>query len=302
MKVSMLLVMLFAALIVPPFTDAAPRTKRAVPARHTVRFDPVVREKLVIAHIKQRLGSYGNAIVTDPRFAIDPAMFVRPLNQKPAVPRQRPRRYNYDYVFSLWSKEQGRRFLENNVIAFNYEEREFGVPREVIDGVLNIETQWGQSMGKRPVVTTLYTLAVMRPDLVQPGWSEKQLIAFLSIFEDSDTDLFSIKGSSTGAFGLPQFEPTSYPVLAVNCHSDDDDDPPDLFDNGDAICSIGKYLAHAGWGLSEASHRQALFAYNHDTFYVGAILDYADWLAGKSSEHPRYQLFHPKKTEGAARK
>jgi membrane-bound lytic murein transglycosylase B len=301
MKVSMLFVVLFAALIVPPFTDAAPRAKRAVPAGHTVRFDPVVREKIVITHIKQRLGSYGNSIVTDPRFAIDPAMFARPLNPKPAVPRRRPRRYDYDYVFSLWSKEQGRRFLENNVIAFNCEEREFGVPREVIDGVLNIETQWGQNMGKRPVVTTLYTLAVMRPDLIQPGWPEKQLIAFLSIFEDSDADLFSIKGSSTGAFGLPQFEPTSYPVLAVNCH-DDDDDAPDLFDNGDAICSIGKYLSRAGWGSSEASHRQALFAYNHDAFYVGAILDYADWLAGKPSKHPRYQFFHPKKTEGAASK
>jgi membrane-bound lytic murein transglycosylase B len=290
MKVPVLVVMLFATLIAPSFADAASPTKRAIPAGHAARFDPVARKKLVIAHIKKRLGSYGDSIVTDPRFAIDQTMFARMSNPKAAAPRRRPRRYNYDYVFSPWSKEQGRRFLENNVIAFTCAEKEFRVPREVIDGVLNIETQWGRVLGNRPVVTTLYTLAVMQPDLIKPGWPEEQLIAFLTIFEDSN-DLFSIKGSSTGAFGLAQFEPTSYPISAVSCSGGDD--PPDLFDNGDAICSIGKYLARAGWGASEASHQHALLAYNHDSFYVAAILDYADWLLGKQSKHPRYQFFHP---------
>lgn len=192
-------------------------------------------------------------------------------------------------------------------MALDYAEKKFGIPREVIDGVLNIETQWGQrpdSMGKWPVVVRLYTLAVMRPDFQKPGWSEEQLITFLTIFQNSDLDeLFSIKGSATGAFGLPQFEPTSYAKLAVHCSDDgDDDDPPDIFGNDDAICSIANYLSRAQWGTTEESHRRALFAYNHDNFYIAAILDYADELAGKPPKHPRYQFFHPQKTTLAATK
>lgn len=289
--------MLSATFIASSFATSAPNTKRAIPVGRAARFNPVAREKLVIAHIKKQLGSYGDSIVTDPRFAIDRTLFLPTPNPKPSISRRRP---NYDYVFSQWSKEEGRRFLENNFVAFNYAERKFGVPREVIDGVLNIETQWGQNVGKRPVIVTLYTLAVMRPNLIKPGWPEEQLIAFLGIFEKSDTDLFSIKGSSTGAFGLAQFEPTSYSKLATRCN--DDDNPPNLFDNGDAICSIGNYLHRAGWGTSEVSHRLALLAYNHDVFYVEAILDYADWLAGKQPKHPRYQFFHPQKMEEAALK
>jgi membrane-bound lytic murein transglycosylase B len=292
-----LVVALFAALVTSSFANDISRTKRAIPAGRATGFDLVAREKLVIAHIKQRFGSYGYSAVTDPRFVIDPTMFVRAPGQKPAVPRQRP---DYDYVFSSWSKERGRSFLENNAVAFERAERKFGVPREVINGILNIETQWGRVIGKRSVATTLYTLAVMRPDLIQPGWSEKQLIAFLAIFENSGTDIFSIKGSSMGAFGLAQFEPTSYTALAASCN--DDNHHPNLFDNGDAICSIANYLHRSGWGTSEASHRHALFAYNHDTLYVAAILDYADWLEGRQSRHPRYQFFHPQKTEKVATK
>ena len=107
---------LFAMLAAPSFADGASRTKRAISAGRAAGFDPVAREKLVIAHIKQRLGSYGDSIVTDPRFAIDPTMFVRVPNQKPAVPKRRP---DYDYVFSPWSKEEGRRFLEDNANAWH---------------------------------------------------------------------------------------------------------------------------------------------------------------------------------------
>jgi membrane-bound lytic murein transglycosylase B len=291
-KITVPIVMLFAALLAPPFAGGAPHVKRTTPAKHTVKFDPTAREKFVITHIERKLGAYGSSIVTDPRFAIDPTMFVRPPSSKPAVPHQRSRRYDYDYVFSAWSKEHGRPFLEKNNAAFDYAEKNFGVPREVIDGVLNIETQWGKSKGKRPVVTTLYTLAVMQPNRVAPGWPEEQLIAFLAIFKDSGIDPFSIKGSSTGAFGLPQFEPTSYSTLAVSCYSSKA--PSDLFDKADAICSIGNYLRQSGWSSSEASHRHALFAYNQDNFYIAAVLDYADWLAGKQLKHPRYQFFHPR--------
>lgn len=112
----------------------------------------------------------------------------------------------------------------------------------------------------------------------------------LAIFADGGADLFSIKGSPAGAFGLAQFEPISYRTIAVSCKNDDD--PPDLFDNKDAICSLGNYLSRAGWGISEESHRRALAVYGLDHFAIAAVLDYADWLAGEKPMHPRYKLFH----------
>ena len=224
-KIPMPIVMLFVALLASPLADAAPYTKRAPTPTYTATLDLIPREKLIVAHIKKRFGIYGAAIVNDKRFAIDPTMFQRPPHSKPVAPQHspRPKRYDYDYVFSSWSKEQGRRFLEKNGASLDYAEKKFGVPREVIDGVLNIETQWGQrpeSLGKWPVIVRLYTLAVMRPNLIETDWPERQLIAFLAIFQKSDTDPFLIKGSSTGAFGLPQFEPTSYDQLAVRCDNE----------------------------------------------------------------------------------
>lgn len=280
---------LFILALAPMCADAAPHAKHTTPTKQAVESEREARQALVIAHIKQQLGEYGSSIVADPRFAIDPTMFIPKPHPKPTAPPPRPRRYDYDYVFSAWSKEQGRKFLENNDIAFDYAERNFGVPREVINAVLNIETQWGQSLGKRPVIVTLYTLAVMRPDRIKQGWPEKELIAFLRIFRESDIDPFSIQGSFTGAFGLPQFEPTSYSTLAVSCG---DNDPPNLFGNDDAICSIANYLHRAGWNATEQSRKRALLAYNRDTFYAAAILDYADWLAGRQPKHPRYRFFH----------
>jgi membrane-bound lytic murein transglycosylase B len=252
-----------------------------------------VEQRSIAAHLEKRLGKkYAESILADPRLVLDKSLF-----------RKSPGRHiphDYDYVFSESSKIRGRKFLEENNDAFSIEEKRFGVPREVIDGILDIETQWGKSLGRRPVLTTLYTLAVMRPNRIQPGWPEKQLIAFLAIYKQLGIDPFTIKGSPTGAFGYPQFEPTSYSVWAIRCRNGNG--PPDLFNNADTICSIGNYLHRAGWGTTERSHQKALYAYNHDGFYIAAILDYADWLSGIEQKKPRYRHIHSAEIQEAALK
>ncbi len=270
-------------LCMPPRADAKPPTTNTQTAA----------ERSIATHLEKRFGKkYAEFILTDPRLVLDKSLFTR----KPG----RSARPDYDYVFSEWSRINGRKFLEENADAFSIEEGRFGVPREAIDGVLDIETQWGKVLGTRPVVTTLYTLAVMRPNRIKPGWPEKQLIAFLTICKQLDADPFTIKGSPTGAFGYPQFEPTSYPVWAVQCHQGNG--RPDLFNNADAICSIGNYLYRAGWGATERSRHDALRAYNRDEFYIAAILDYADWLNGVHRKKPRYRRIRSSIMERAALK
>jgi len=253
------------------------------------------REVAVIARLKRALPNYADTVVNDPRFAIDRSLLVKKSGAHPHHP-QKP---DYDYVFSDWSKMRGPEFMRTNEKAFEYEEHRFGVPREFIVSILNIETQWGRTLGKRPVITTLYTLAVLRPNYQRPAWPEKQLIAFLTISRMNGWDPFMIKGSWTGAFGYPQFEPTSYPSFAVRCR--DPGGAPDLFDEADAICSIGNYLHRAGWGASETARRTALHAYIHDPVYADAVLDYADLLAHRPARH-RYHFTHSPTTQQAALK
>ena len=281
----MLVCTLFALSLVPPHADAALRRG------HTTT------PSLVKNHIRQKVGkSFADALFADSRFVLDPTLFPR-HPRKLDTPQRRPRKPDYDYVFSEWSRAKGKLFLQDNRAAFDHEEKTFGIPRDVVNALLNIETQWGRVTGNRPVVTTLYTLAVMRPDRIEPGWPEEQLIAFLIFCKENHLDPFSIKGSRTGAFGLAQFEPTSYSVFATHCEADND--PPDLFNDADAICSIGNYIHRAGWGSSEASRRKAILAYNHDRFYAAAVMDYADLTRTNDPPH-RYRFTRPTIIEQAA--
>lgn len=101
MKPHIVTIALFAALLASSLADAAPRANPATVAKRTAKSDADARKKMAIAHIKQKRGAYGDAIVADKRFAIDPTMFARSSNQ-PGVPHRKPKRYDYDYdyVFS----------------------------------------------------------------------------------------------------------------------------------------------------------------------------------------------------------
>ncbi len=74
---------------------------------------------------------------------------------------------------------------------------------------------------------------------------------------------------------------------------------PDLFDEADAICSIGNYLHRAGWGAGDAAQRKALHVYIHDPVYADAVLDYADFLADRPAKN-RYRFTNPQTTKRAA--
>jgi membrane-bound lytic murein transglycosylase B len=264
------------------------------------------RKALVITHITKALGNdYAPGVVNDKRFAFDESLIPRrlraaPPSETPKIPKV-PKKPDYDYVFTDWSKEKGPTFMVENEAVLAYEEEQFHVPRAFIASIFNIETQWGKNLGPRPVTTTLYTRAVFWVDPKKRKWAEHELIVFLKLCKKNHWDPFSIKGSPTGAFGYPQFEPSSYPARAVGYRKHPG--PPDLFDNADAICSAGNFLHKAGWGESEASRRKALHVYIHDPVYADAVLDYGDFLTNNTPPHC-YHFTHPhvtaKKIERAA--
>ncbi len=272
------------------------------------------RQIKIIQHIRKALPGYGEAIVTDPRFTFEPRL-VRRFNHipppKPPIPQQlKPKpspRNNFDYVLSVWAKFRGSLFAEENETILKQAELQFGVPKEIIVGILDAETQFGDgTKGTFPIAASLYTIAVYRPDFQRPGWAEEELVIFLRTFERIGVDPLVEKGSWTGARGKPQFEPSSYENLAMHYDGSSCVDgaisssPPDLSADNDTICSIGNYLHAMHWGESDASQTTALYRYNKCLAYGAAIRDFADYLAGRPNLH-RYMLISERNRRNASK-
>jgi membrane-bound lytic murein transglycosylase B len=106
---------------------------------------------------------------------------------------------------------------------------------------------------------------------------------------DNGWDLFQIPGSSTGAIGLVQFEPSAFSVAVDG----DGDGKIDLFDPNDAILSVAHYLATRGFDGQTVHQYRAIYAYyggNYDTdphkYYMKAVLKYAQEESKYLHDHP----------------
>jgi membrane-bound lytic murein transglycosylase B len=90
---------------------------------------------------------------------------------------------------------------------------------------------------------------------------------------ETNRDPLSIKGSWAGAFGLPQFIPSSYRKYGAEGNRDG---RVDLDNLPDSFASIANYLKASGWDRQDpAKKKEAVYAYNHCDNYVQAVLDYA---------------------------
>ncbi len=139
----------------------------------------------------------------------------------------------------------GLRFWQDNAETLARAERDYGVPAEVIVGIIGVETIYGQQMGSFRVMDALATLSFDFPD-AHPRAAERraffqgELEQFLSLMDRSGTDPFSPRGSYAGAMGLGQFMPSSWVRWAVDY---DGDGRIDLWNSpADAIGSVANYF------------------------------------------------------------
>lgn len=96
-----------------------------------------------------------------------------------------------------------------------------------------------------------------------------------------------LRGSFSGAFGIPQFLPSSYVRWA---RSPKKSNQPVLSHPEDAIFSVGYYLKDHGWKRSSReAQRAALFKYNNSHDYAAAILLLADRVGDESDSKERKQ-------------
>ena len=151
----------------------------------------------------------------------------------------------------------GLRFWQQNQAALERAEREYGVPADIIVGIIGVETLYGQQMGTFRVMDALATLAFDFP-AAHPRAAERtaffrrELEQFLSLANRSNIDPFEPRGSYAGAMGLGQFMPSSWVRYAVDF---DDDGRIDLFNSpADAIGSVANYFRGHDWTPGMPTH------------------------------------------------
>ncbi len=211
-------------------------------------------------------------------------------------------RGDYSGHYSERAIRKSREFLKKHHKTLATAKKTYGVPESVIASLLWVETKHGTHVGKYKVLdvyfsllqadhpdvlrTTLSTVAARSPaslseytqkaterSQLKAEWALKELKALSKIQRKRAKNVSKLLGSYAGAFGIPQFLPSSYLAWAKShqgrLHAD-------LFNVNDAITSVGHYLKTNGWIEADpASHQKALLHYNRAQGYVDVILKLA---------------------------
>lgn len=118
--------------------------------------------------------------------------------------------------------EEGRRVLAREPEALRQVEARFGVPREIVVAIYGIETNYGSSAGRIPVLDAAVSLACLRPCSNASGScaSRERAYAAVRLLRDRKVPAETWQGSWAAAFGRTQFVPDSFEMLAVDFDGD----------------------------------------------------------------------------------
>jgi lytic murein transglycosylase len=152
----------------------------------------------------------------------------------------------WDYIAGLVDEErveEGRAMLHRHASALQAAESRFGVDAATIVAVWGVESDFGKSFGKRPVVQSLATLACEAPR--RNDYFRGEFIAALKILQSGDIRPDEFLGSWAGAFGHTQFMPSTFLATAVDL---DGDGRRNIASSAaDALGSTANYLRKSGW-------------------------------------------------------
>ncbi len=177
--------------------------------------------------------------------SLAPDMTVLPLlNQQPEFSTP-----IWDYLAALVDQQRvddGRAMLAGHAATLSRVQAEYGIDPATVVAVWGVESDYGRSFGKRPLLTSLSTLSCFGRR--QPFF-QGEFIATLQLLARGDLRDPGITGSWAGAFGHTQFMPTTYQRIAVDF---DGDGRRDLVGSiPDALGSTANYLKKSGWRTGE---------------------------------------------------
>jgi membrane-bound lytic murein transglycosylase B len=143
--------------------------------------------------------------------------------------------------------ERGLQFWNRHAEALQRAAAEFGVPEEIIVGIIGVETTYGRNIGTYRVIDALSTLAFDYPKRAE--FFRGELESYLLFTREMRIDTLRVKGSYAGAIGIPQFMPGSYRRFALDY--DGDGQISLATSPADAVGSIGNFLKAHGWARGE---------------------------------------------------
>jgi lytic murein transglycosylase len=184
----------------------------------------------------------------------------------------------WDYLAGLVDEERvadGKAMLAAHAQTLARVEREYGVDPATVVAVWGVESDFGRTFGKRPLLVSLSTLSCFgrRQDFFRG-----ELVATLKILERGDVAAEDLRGSWAGAFGHTQFMPTTFERIAVDF---DGDGRRDLVGSiPDALASTANYLQRSNWRSGEPWGHEVRLPPGFDTGIAGRTSrrPLSDWL------------------------
>ncbi|MCB2211306.1 lytic murein transglycosylase [bacterium] len=202
------------------------------------------------------------------------------------------------------------RFLVANRATFDSVLASSPVNAEVVAAILKIESDFGSNKGPYPLFNVFATLSLLNSESLEThapnfwdrilhdlpaeehdsaintanrrrsskaNWAYRELKTLIELQQKGQMDPLDERGSWAGAYGIPQFLPSSFMAYAKD---GDGDDHIDLDNLSDAIASVANYLAiHRFDAENDKRRRKAVWHYNHSEDYVDAVITLADRVA-----------------------
>lgn len=151
----------------------------------------------------------------------------------------------WDYMAGLVDDErvaQGQTLMAQHAEILARVNERFGVDPATVVAVWGVESNFGQSFGRSPLVQSLGTLSCFGR---RQAYFRGEFFATLRILQAGHIAPERLVGSWAGAFGHTQFMPSTFERLAVDF---DGDGKADLMDSTtDALASTANFLQKAGW-------------------------------------------------------
>lgn len=212
---------------------------------------------------------------------------------------------NYAQFLTQDSVNKAVSYLKAHDTTLKKAENHFGVSAPVVVAILSVETAFGKYTGYVNTVNILVTQSLsLEADIYQQIVNQipvkekstltpnqiknklkkksvrayKELKALLSYAKEHNINPFSVKGSTEGAIGLPQFLPSNIKKYGSDGNGDN---TINLFQHDDAIASIASYLKAHKWreGNSYKKKKKIILKYNNSIYYANTVLQLADRLS-----------------------
>ena len=173
----------------------------------------------------------------------------------------------WDYLAALVDTQRirdGGTMLTTHAAVLAQVSQQYGVDPATVVAVWGVESDYGKTFGKRPLLVSLATLSC---EGRRQAFFRGEFFATLKLLQSGDLKPEGLTGSWAGAFGHTQFMPTTYQRIAVD---GDGDGRRDLVGSiPDALASTANYLARAGWRTGETWGYEVTLPAGFDTALAG---------------------------------